>query len=33
MQFYHGYKTGDPFIDDPHPSVASGGGLPRMLMS
>src|SRR6478736_3935247 len=31
MQFYlNGYKTGDPFIDDPHPSVAERpGGLPE----
>ena len=30
MQFYlNGYKTGDPFIEDPHPSVAERpGGLP-----
>jgi phenol 2-monooxygenase (NADPH) len=30
MQFYlNGYKTGDPFIDDPHPSVAERPeGLP-----
>src|ERR687886_1721865 len=30
MQFYlNGYKTGDPFIEDPHPSVAQRpGGLP-----
>ena len=30
MQFYlNGYKTGDPFIQDPHPSVAERpGGLP-----
>ena len=29
MQFYlNGYKTGDPFIEDPHPSVAERpGGL------
>jgi len=31
MQFYlNGYKTGDPFIEDPHPSVAQRpGGLPE----
>ena len=31
MQFYaNGYKTGDPFIEDPHPSVAERpGGLPE----
>ena len=31
MQFYlNGYKAGDPFIDDPHPSVAERpGGLPE----
>src|SRR5438045_1295643 len=31
MQFYlNGYKTGDPFIEDPHPSVAQRpGGLPQ----
>jgi phenol 2-monooxygenase len=31
MQFYlNGYKPGDPFIDDPHPSVAErSGGLPE----
>src|SRR6476619_1295773 len=31
MQFYlDGYKTGDPFIEDPHPSVAERpGGLPE----
>ena len=31
MQFYlSGYKTGDPFIEDPHPSVAERpGGLPE----
>src|SRR3954463_4746792 len=30
MQFYlNGYKPGDPFIEDPHPSVAARpGGLP-----
>src|SRR5215218_7739580 len=30
MQFYlNGYKPGDPFIEDPHPSVAERpGGLP-----
>src|SRR5947209_8951546 len=30
MQFYlNGYKTGDPFIEDPHPSVAQRpGGVP-----
>src|SRR3954464_1071444 len=33
MQFYlNGYKTGDPFIEDPHPSVAQRpGGLPEEL--
>jgi len=31
MQFYlNGYKTGDPFIEDPHPSVTERpGGLPE----
>ena len=31
MQFYlNGYKTGDPFVEDPHPSVAQRpGGLPE----
>src|SRR3954470_9038066 len=31
MQFYlNGYKPGDPFIEDPHPSVAQRpGGLPE----
>ena len=31
MQFYlNGYKAGDPFIEDPHPSVAERrGGLPE----
>jgi len=31
MQYYlNGYKTGDPFIEDPHPSVAERpGGLPQ----
>jgi phenol 2-monooxygenase len=31
MQFYsNGYKPGDPFIEDPHPSVAARpGGLPE----
>src|SRR3954453_21406226 len=31
MQFYlNGYKTGDPFIEDPHPAVAERpGGLPE----
>jgi phenol 2-monooxygenase len=31
MQFYlNGYKTGDPFIEDPHPSVAERPeGLPE----
>src|SRR4051794_25596056 len=31
MQFYlNGYKTGDPFIEDPDPSVAErSGGLPE----
>ena len=31
MQFYlDGYQAGDPFIDDPHPSVAERpGGLPE----
>ncbi len=31
MQFYlNGYKTGDPFIEDPHPSVAERpGGFPE----
>ncbi|GEL18605.1 FAD-binding monooxygenase [Pseudonocardia asaccharolytica] len=31
MQFYlNGYKTGDPFIEDPHPSVAERpGSLPQ----
>src|SRR3954449_1730495 len=31
MQFYlNGYKTGDPFIEDPHPSVTQRpGGLPE----
>jgi phenol 2-monooxygenase (NADPH) len=31
MQFYlNGYKTGDPFIEEPHPSVAQRpGGLPE----
>ena len=31
MQFYlNGYKPGDPFIEDPHPSVAERpGGLPE----
>ena len=31
MQFYlNGYKPGDPFIEDPHPSVAKRpGGLPE----
>ena len=31
MQFYlNGYKPGDPFIEDPHPSVAErSGGLPE----
>jgi len=31
MQFYlNGYRTGDPFIEDPHPSVAHRpGGLPE----
>ena len=31
MQFYlNGYKTGDPFIEDPHPSVATRpAGLPE----
>ena len=31
MQFYlNGYKTGNPFIEDPHPSVAERpGGLPE----
>src|SRR5829696_8655947 len=30
MQFYlNGYKAGDPFVEDPHPSVAQRpGGLP-----
>jgi phenol 2-monooxygenase (NADPH) len=27
MQFYlNGYKPGDPFIEDPHPSVAEFAG-------
>jgi phenol 2-monooxygenase len=31
MQFYlNGYKTGDPFVEEPHPSVAERpGGLPE----
>lgn len=31
MQFYlNGYRTGNPFIEDPHPSVAERpGGLPQ----
>ena len=31
MQFYlNGYRTGDPFIEDPHPSVAQRSeGLPE----
>ncbi|MGD9531944.1 FAD-binding monooxygenase [Pseudonocardia sp.] len=31
MQFYlNGYKPGDPFVEDPHPSVAQrSGGLPE----
>jgi phenol 2-monooxygenase len=31
MQFYlNGYKPGDPFVEDPHPSVAARpGGLPK----
>ncbi len=31
MQFYlNGYKPGDPFVEDPHPSVAQRpGGLPE----
>jgi phenol 2-monooxygenase len=30
MQFYlNGYKPGDPFIEDPHPSVAQRAGGPR----
>ena len=35
MQYYlNGYKTGDPFIEDPYPSVAERPqGLPRMSMS
>ena len=29
MQFYlNGYKTGDPFLEDPHPSVAPAPGRP-----
>jgi phenol 2-monooxygenase (NADPH) len=35
MQFYlNGYKPGDPFVEDPHPSVAvRPGASPRRPMS
>ena len=35
MQYYlNGYKTGDPFIEDPHPSVAERPeAFPRMSTS
>lgn len=30
MQFYlNGYQTGNPFIEDPQPSMAERPGLPR----
>src|SRR5919199_1728920 len=35
MQFYlNGYRTGDPFVEDPHPSVAQRpGGLPGLVLA